>query len=111
LKIGGTKASREASFYVQPSCHPYTVRTFEFVQSSPDLIMLLQECAPHRDLSNFLQENVFKPDERVLWKIFEQISDTMICLADNGIVHGDLARKNVLVFQYQTNNPDKNLVN
>jgi tRNA A-37 threonylcarbamoyl transferase component Bud32 len=35
----------------------------------------------------------------------------MICLADNGIVHGDLARKNVLVFQYQTNNPDKNLVN
>ncbi|CAF1533981.1 unnamed protein product, partial [Rotaria sordida] len=32
LKIDGAKASREASFYVQLSCHPYIVRTFGLVQ-------------------------------------------------------------------------------
>jgi hypothetical protein len=110
LKIGGAKANREASFYVQLSCHPHIVRTFGFVQSNPDSIMLLQECAPHGDLYELLQGNGFKPNERVLWKIFEQICDAMICLADNGIVHGDLACRNVLVFQYHTTDPDKNLV-
>jgi serine/threonine protein kinase len=34
----------------------------------------------------------------------------MICLADNDIVHGDLACRNVLVFQSNPNDPKKNLV-
>jgi serine/threonine protein kinase len=110
LKIVGAKANREASFYVQLSCHPNIVRTFGFLESNPDSIMLLQECAPHGDLSELLQENIFKPNERVLWRIFEQICDAMICLADNGIVHGDLACRNVLVFQYHTTDPGRNLV-
>jgi serine/threonine protein kinase len=109
LKIGGAKANREASYYVQLGCHPHVVRTFGLVQCNPGSVMLLQECAPHGDLSELLQENGFKPNERVLWRIFEQICDAMICLADNGIAHGDLACRNVLAFQYNTTNPDKNL--
>jgi serine/threonine protein kinase len=110
LKIDGAKAKQEASFYVQLSCHPHIVRTFGFVPTNRHSVMLLQECAPEGDLSELLREEVFKPNERVLWKIFEQICDAMICLADNGIVHGDLACRNVLVFKSDPNNPKKNLV-
>jgi serine/threonine protein kinase len=110
LKIDGAKAKREASFYVQLSCHPHIVRTFGLVQSNPDSVMLLQESAPHGDLSEMLRENGFKPNEAVLWEIFKQICDAMICLADNGIVHGDLACRNVLVFQSNFMEPKANLV-
>jgi serine/threonine protein kinase len=72
--------------------------------------MLLQECAPHGNLSELLRENGFRPTEQVLWKIFEQICDAMICLADNGIVHGDLACRNVLVFRSNSTEPKENLV-
>jgi serine/threonine protein kinase len=72
--------------------------------------MLLQECAPQGDLSDRLQESEFKPTERVLCTIFEQICDAMMFLADNGIVHGDLACRNVLVFRSDPTEPKKNLV-
>ena len=110
LKIDGAKAKREASFYVQLSCHPHIVRTFGLVQSNPDSVMLLQEAAPHGDLSEMLRENGFKPNETVLWEIFKQVCDAMICLADNGIVHGDLACRNVLVFLSNFSEPKENLV-
>ncbi len=110
LKIDGAQASREASFYVQLSCHPHVVRTFGLVQSNPGSVMLLQECAPQGDLSELLRENGFKPTERVLCRIFQQICDAMICLADNAIIHGDLACRNVLVFQSNPTEPKKNLV-
>ncbi|CAF2931446.1 unnamed protein product [Rotaria sp. Silwood2] len=35
----------------------------------------------------------------------------MICLADNGIVHGDLACRNVLVYRMDNSEPRRNLVN
>ncbi|CAF4150727.1 unnamed protein product [Adineta steineri] len=110
LKIDGAKANREASFYVQLSSHPYIVKTFGLVQCNPGSFMLLQECAPHGDLSELLRENGFKPIERVLRKIFLQICDAMICLADNGIIHGDLACRNVLVFRFNSIEPNGNLV-
>lgn len=110
MKIEGAKAKREASFYVQLSCHPNIVRTFGLVQSNPSSVMLLQEAAPHGDLSEHLRENGFKPSEQVLWEIFKQICDTMICLADNSIVHGDLACRNVLVFDSNSVEPKENLV-
>jgi serine/threonine protein kinase len=110
LEIDGATANREASFYVNLSCHPHIVRTFGFVRSTPGSVMLLQEYAPHGDLSELLRENGFKPTEKVLCTIFQQICDAMICLADNGIVHGDLACRNVLVFQADSNVTTKNLV-
>ncbi|CAF1140225.1 unnamed protein product [Rotaria sordida] len=110
LKIDGAKANREASFYVQLGCHPNIVRTFGLVQCNPGSVMLLQECAPHGDLSELLRENGFKPTERVLRKIFQQICDAMICLVDNGITHGDLACRNVLVFRLNPIEPKENLV-
>jgi serine/threonine protein kinase len=110
LEIDGVKADREASFYVQLSCHPHIVHTFGLVQCNPGSVMLIQEYAPQSDLSELLRENEFNPSEIVLWKIFEQICSAMIFLADNGIIHGDLACRNVLVFQMNPTNPKKNLV-
>ena len=110
LKIDGAKAIREASFYVNLSCHPHVVYTFGLVHCNPGSVMLLQECAPQGDLSERLQEANFKPTERVLSKIFEQITDALVFLAGNGVVHGDLACRNVLVFQSDATDPNKNLV-
>jgi serine/threonine protein kinase len=110
LKIDRAKANRESSFYVQLSCHPHIIRTFGLVQSKPGSVMLLQEFALQGNLSGLLRENDFKPTERVLRTMFEQICDALICLADNGIVHADLACRNVLVFQSSETDPKKNLV-
>ena len=110
IKIDGAKANREALFYVQLSCHPHIVRTFGLVENDQNSVMLAQEYAEKGDLAELLRENDFKPDRNVLIEIFSQIIDAMICLADNKIVHGDLACRNVLVFRCNPNNPEENLV-
>ncbi|CAF3963746.1 unnamed protein product [Rotaria magnacalcarata] len=111
IKINGARAKREASFYVQLSCHPHIVRTYGFIDSdSSASIMLVQEYAPGGDLSNLLRNANFQPTFEVLLEIFGQIVDAMICLADNEIVHGDLACRNVLVFRSSSNQPTEILV-
>lgn len=99
IKIDGAKAMREASFYMQLSSHANIVRTFGFVESQPNSVMFVQEFADHGDLSELLRERRFCPTEEVLVEIFIQLTNAMIHLAENGIVHGDLACRNALVFQ------------
>ena len=110
MKIEGAKASREASFYVKFSCHPHIVRTYGLVETDPNSVMLVQEYAENGDLGELLREDGCKPNRHVLIEIFTQIIDAMICLADNKIVHGDLACRNVLVFRFDASDPEKNLV-
>jgi serine/threonine protein kinase len=111
IKIDGAKAKHEASFYVKLSCHPHIVRTYGLVDSnSSDSIMLVQEYAPEGDLSELLRSNHFRPTMNVLLEIFWQIVNAMICLADNQIIHGDLACRNVLVFRSSSNQPPEMLV-
>lgn len=110
IQIDGAQANREAQFYVQLSCHPHIVRTFGLVESDPNSVLLVQECAEIGDLTTMLREKDFKPTRNVLIEIFNQIVDAMICLADNGIVHGDLSCRNVLVFRCSSNVPEETLV-
>ena len=110
LKLDGARATREGSFYVQLSCHPHIVRTFGLIPSPLACVQLIQERAPHPDLSELLERNFFQPTEQVLWRILEQICDAMICLANNEIIHGDLACRNILVFEYHSDHPDENYV-
>lgn len=111
IRIDGAKAKREASFYVQLSCHPHIVRTYGLVEShTADHIMLVQEYAPHGDLSELLRTGSFRPTLEVLVEIFRQVVDAMICLADNHIIHGDLACRNVLVFRASADQPAETLV-
>lgn len=110
LRIDGAKATREAEFYVQLSCHPHIVRTYGLVESDSNSLLLVQERALKGDLSELLREKEFQPSRSVLFEIFLQIIDAMICLADNDIVHGDLACRNVLVYQMNNSEPELNLV-
>ncbi|CAF4138465.1 unnamed protein product, partial [Adineta steineri] len=115
LKINGARASKEASFYVELSRHPHIVRTFGFVGNKNmnddiDSIMLLQECAPEGSLYELLDERETVPDEKIFIEIFLQIIDAMICLADNHVVHGDLACRNILVFRFDETDPEKIVV-
>lgn len=106
IQIDGAKAKCEAAFYVKLSCHPHIVRTYGLVDNhSSNNVMLVQEYAPEGDLSKILTEKRFRLTIEVLVEIFSQIVDAMICLADNQIIHGDLACRNVLVFRWNVNQP------
>ena len=109
VEIRGARATREASFYAQLSCHPHIVRTFGFVESSADTVRLVQERAVE-DLSERLGRDEFRPTQAVLLEIFLQVTDAMVCLADNHIVHGDLACRNVLVYELDDREPSRNSV-
>ncbi|CAF4469667.1 unnamed protein product [Didymodactylos carnosus] len=113
LKINGTRAMEEASFYVDLSRHPHIVRTYGFVKDTkqePEIqsIMLLQEYAPRGDFLDIVERSSLA--ESVLGEIFVQIADAMIYLVHNGVVHGDLACRNVLVFHIDSENPTHSLV-
>ncbi|CAF1067499.1 unnamed protein product [Rotaria sordida] len=115
LKIDGARAKKEASFYVNLSRHPHIIRTFGFVydRNNPDQnnsILLLQEYAPEESLYELLQNRRTAPDEKILIQIFLQIIEAMICLASNHVVHNDLACRNVLIFRFDENEPEKNIV-
>jgi len=99
VEIKGSEAIREASFCLYLSCHPHIIRTFGLVNSPSNSIRLVQEYAPDGDLAELLRERRFLPSENVLIEIFVQICDAMICLADNGIVHGDLGCRNYNITQ------------
>ncbi|CAF1088843.1 unnamed protein product, partial [Didymodactylos carnosus] len=83
LKINSTRASKEASFYVDLSRHPHIVRTYDQSQTPPEYCLI---------------------------EIFLQIIDAMIFLAHNNVVHGDLACRNVLVFRYDEQQSKKIVV-
>jgi serine/threonine protein kinase len=115
LRIDGARARKEASFYVDLSRHPHIVRTFGFVhdRNNPqqnNTILLLQEYAPAGSLFELLQDRWTPPNEQILIHIFLQIIEAMICLASNHVVHGDLACRNVLVFRFDENQAEKNVV-
>jgi len=114
LHIRGARASKEASFYVKLSRHPNIVRTFGIVESvnEQDIgIMLLQEYAPMGDLSELLQNEPTLPNNfHVFYEIFLQIIDAMSYLAAKNIVHGDLACRNILVFNFHRTDSHKILV-
>jgi serine/threonine protein kinase len=110
LKIEGAKANQEASFYVPLGSHPHIVHTYGMVENDSNSLMLIQEYATEGDLAELLRENEFQPSQSVLLEIFLQIIDAMISLANFGIVHGDLACRNVLVFRFNPSKPEENLV-
>ncbi|CAF1287322.1 unnamed protein product [Rotaria sp. Silwood1] len=115
LKIEGTRARKEASFYVDLSRHPYIVRTFGLVYDTENnrndnSVMLLQEYAPEGNLFHKLQDCSTVIYEEVFIEIFLQIIDAMAYLTHNNVIHGDLACRNVLVFRFDASNPRNNHV-
>ncbi|CAF1038583.1 unnamed protein product [Didymodactylos carnosus] len=118
MKIDGARAKKEASFYVDLSRHPHIVRTFGLVDDNfqdnnnkpTNSVMLLQEYAPEGSLYELLQELNTVPNEQILLQMFIQTTDAMVFLVHNGIIHGDLACRNILVFRFDEQEPRQNLV-
>lgn len=109
LEIEGIRACREASFYAQLSCHPHIIRTFGLVYTDTNSVSLVQEFSSYGDLSYQLCEQHFWPSTTVLLEIFAQIIDALLHLVQNGIVHGDVACRNVLAFRLHPTRPKDNL--
>ena len=95
--------------------HRNIVKSFGLVEHAattehPESILLAQEYAKDGTLHEVLVNRTFTPTTTVLNEIFAQISSAMIYLSEKNIVHGDLACRNVLVFESNPNIPQKNLV-
>ncbi|CAF0912643.1 unnamed protein product [Didymodactylos carnosus] len=115
LQITGAKAKKEASYYADLSHHRYIIKTYGLVlvpSNTPNnnMVTLLQELAPDRDLYNFLLDLGRTPSENILRVIFIQICEAMDYLVQNTIVHGDLACRNVLVFRFDEMEPENSFV-
>lgn len=106
----GIEPRRKPWYYVQLSNHPHIIRTYGIVHSNERSMRFLQEYPPQGNLSELLRENEFKPNEKVLLEIFEQICDGMIYLIDQNLLHGHLICQNILLFQINPINPKRNLI-
>ena len=108
LQIDGARATREARFYVE-LIHPNIVRTYGHVKTPLESVVLVQERAAG-DLHQCLSDLPCLPSQAVISKMFLQIASAMYYLAHRGIIHGDLACRNVLVYKYHQTDPTQNVV-
>ncbi|CAF4097075.1 unnamed protein product [Rotaria socialis] len=114
LEMKGNKVEVEALLYITLH-HPHIIKTYGLVNPNDQLIgsdsvLLLQEYAKDGDIARLLSAQHFIPSQYVLIEIFIQISSAMIYLAENDIIHGDLACRNALVFKSDPHDPKKNLI-
>lgn len=119
LKLFGARAEKEASFYEQLTRHPHVVYTYGLVEPPNETcntcLMLLQEMAPLGSLINVLEHHSEQHpnkhlSDRLLNHIFIQICSAMTFLSSKGIIHGDLACRNILVFKFDEQEPHRTLV-
>ena len=110
VRLDKLVARAEFSFYNRTLQHRNLVEVFGFLRYDLSTFMIVQEHATHGSLRSVLIERNFRPTERVLLALFIQIIDVMIYLTSQQIVHGDLRCDNVLVFQMDPNDPEKNLL-
>jgi serine/threonine protein kinase len=110
MTILSARAEKEAMFYVEMSKHAHIVRTYGLVDNPNKQVMLVQERAQHGSLLQLLRGQKQPLSETILNEIFIQIADGMSFLAHNNIAHGDLACRNILVFEFDEQNPEKILV-
>lgn len=110
LYITGDRAVKEAQLNAQLPRHPHIVRTLGLVQHTGEGMLLLQEYASRGSLLDVLRVEHNHPRLQVVHHILLQIINGLIFLTEQGIVHGDLACRNILVFTYDAIDPHRNLV-
>ncbi|CAF0880611.1 unnamed protein product [Adineta ricciae] len=109
VELDSDTSEREASFYMELSSFPNIVPTFGLVKNNLGINMLIQERTQYGDIRTLLQTKQFVPSLRILLKIFLQIIDAMIYIVSKDLVHGDLRCANVLMFEMNSSDPQKNV--
>ena len=110
----GAESSDEILFNISLS-HPHIIRTYGLVDPNgrtldTDSVLLLQEYANNGDLGRLLPSKHFVPEQSVFVEIFMQIANAMSFLSQQGIIHGDLGCRNVLLVRSHPQKPKENLV-
>ena len=108
MKAGGS-CEEEAATLVQVGRHPSLVRYLGLCTEGPDQL-LLTELAPHGSLDQFLEAREDEVTMAHKLKMLEQICAGMVALSGAGMVHRDLATRNILVFAFDAHDPAATVV-
>ena len=103
MRMGGS-CEEEAKKLVKLGRHPDLVRYLGLCTEGPEQL-LLTELAPHGSLDQFLEAH---EDEVTLphkLKMLEQICAGMVAISGAGMIHRDLATRNILVFVFDASDP------
>lgn len=100
----------EMIFYLGRNQHENLVEMLGFVRNNLNMIMLLQEQAPHENLRDSLRSNNFQASPLVFLEVFNQIATAMEFLVSKSYVHGNLKCENVLIFQKNPAVPEHNRI-
>ena len=109
-----TIGDREADILSTIGKHPHIVqflaRSID-TQGRPVVVLELATLGQnlHQVLTD-LEDDDIVISEQVMIKILYQIADGMATLHENGIVHKDLAARNILMFSFNPLNPEHSLV-
>ena len=110
LYITGDREDKEAQLNVQLPSQYHIVRILGLVKHAGEGMLLLQEYASRGSLLDVLRVEHGLPTLQVVHDILLQIIDGLIFLTEQGIVHGGLACRNILVFAYDAVDPHRNVV-
>jgi serine/threonine protein kinase len=108
MKAGGS-CEEEAATLVKLGRHPSLVRYLGLCTEGPDQL-LLTELAPHGSLDQFLEAREDEVTMAHKLKMLEQICAGMAALSGAGMVHRDLATRNILVFAFDARDPAATVV-
>jgi ubiquitin len=102
-KAGGS-CEEEAKKLVKLGRHPDLVRYLGLCTEGPDQL-LLTELAPHGSLDQFLEAHEDEVTMAHKLKMLEQICAGMVAISGAGMIHRDLATRNILVFVFDASDP------
>ena len=108
MRAGGS-CEEEAAKLVKLGRHPGLVRYLGVCTEGPEQL-LLTELAEHGSLDAFLEgheDAVTLPHKLAM---LQQVCGGMIALSGAGVVHRDLATRNILVFAFDANDPAATIV-
>ncbi|EOD07210.1 hypothetical protein EMIHUDRAFT_62203, partial [Emiliania huxleyi CCMP1516] len=103
MRMGGS-CEEEAAKLVKLGRHSALVRYLGICTEGPDQL-LLTELAPHGSLNMFLEAHEDAVTLPHKLKVLEQTCAGMIALSGAGMVHRDLAMRNLLVFAFDAIDP------
>ena len=100
----------EAEILAKIGRHPNIVRFIARSTDNQGREVLVLDFAPHGNLHTVVSDefdNVGPWPDRVLWEVLDQVASGMEELHAQGIIHKDLALRNILVYSFSSHCPER----